>query len=100
MEAGDTEDDITRCICGHQDYPGPPLADDLSPDSLSDDAGGLFIQCDKCHVWQHGGCVGIMDESKSPDNYFCELCEKRLHNLMTDSRGYTTSSPILPAFQS
>lgn len=87
VDAAESEDDVTRCICGHQDYPGPPLADDLPSESLSEDAGGLFIQCDKCHVWQHGGCVGIMDESNSPDNYFCELCDKKLHSLMTDARG-------------
>lgn len=88
-EAGETEDDVTRCVCGHQEYPGPPLTDDstMPSDPLAEDAGGLFIQCDKCHVWQHGGCVGIMDESKSPENYFCESCDKRLHNVMTDSRG-------------
>lgn len=83
-----TEDDVTRCICGHQDYPGPPQSEDLDPNAdQSEDAGGLFIQCDKCHVWQHGGCVGIMDESKSPENYFCELCDRKLHNVTADLRG-------------
>lgn len=82
--------DITRCICGHQDYPGPPLSEDNKSraEAVSDDAGGLFIQCDKCSVWQHGGCVGIMDEDKTPEDYFCELCEKRLHQVFTDSRKY------------
>lgn len=82
--------DITRCICGHQEYPGPPLSEDNKSrtNASSDDAGGLFIQCDKCSVWQHGGCVGIMDEEKTPEDYFCELCEKRLHQVFTDSRGY------------
>lgn len=91
-ELGESEDDVTRCICGHQEYPGPPLTEDYASsvvpsDPASDDAGGLFIQCDKCHVWQHGGCVGIMDESNSPENYFCEQCDKRLHSVMTDPRG-------------
>lgn len=82
--------DITRCICGQQEYPGPPLSEDNKSrlDANSEDAGGLFIQCDKCSVWQHGGCVGIMDEDKTPENYFCELCEKKLHRVFTDSRGY------------
>lgn len=80
--------DITRCICGHQEYPGPPLTDDTkSRSDVSDDAGGLFIQCDKCSVWQHGGCVGIMDEDKTPEDYFCEQCDKRLHQVHTDPRG-------------
>ena len=86
----DGDDEITRCVCGMQDYPGPPLTDDfptITDPSQAEDAGGLFIQCDKCHVWQHGGCVGIMDETKSPDNYFCELCDKKLHNVLTDPKG-------------
>ncbi|KAL1296671.1 hypothetical protein AAFC00_000151 [Neodothiora populina] len=98
VEAGEGEDDVTRCVCGHQEYPGPPLTSDLSIEGVSEDAGGLFIQCDKCHVWQHGGCVGIMDESKSPENYFCEMCDKSLHNVMSDSRGqrYSRYLPLYP----
>ena len=86
----DADDEVTRCVCGLQDYPGPPSTDDcptIADPSQAEDAGGLFIQCDKCHVWQHGGCVGIMDETKSPENYFCELCEKKLHNVLTDPKG-------------
>lgn len=91
QDGGEADEDVTRCICGHQEYPGPPFTDEfastLPSDPASDEAGGLFIQCDQCHVWQHGGCVGIMDESKSPENYFCERCDKKLHSLMTDSKG-------------
>ena len=97
-DVGESEDDITRCVCGHQDYPGPPLTaeSNISLANVADDAGGLFIQCDKCHVWQHGGCVGIMDESNSPENYFCELCDKKLHSVTTDLRGqrYSTYLPL------
>ena len=92
------EDEVTRCVCGQQEYPGPPSdtgkSKDGQPPSLidsdvqNDEAGGLFIQCDICKVWQHGGCVGIMDEAASPDEYFCEECRKDLHKLMTSSRGY------------
>ncbi|KAG9944176.1 hypothetical protein KCU85_g8145, partial [Aureobasidium melanogenum] len=96
----DGDDEITRCVCGLQDYPGPPLTDDfptITDPSQAEDAGGLFIQCDKCHVWQHGGCVGIMDETKSPDNYFCELCDKKLHNVLTDPKGqrYSRYLPVM-----
>ncbi|KAF1988693.1 hypothetical protein K402DRAFT_18002 [Aulographum hederae CBS 113979] len=95
------EEEVTRCICGQQDYPGPP-ADAVTNrhhknshsvssvaviDPLSEDAGGLFIQCDICKVWQHGGCVGIMDEAASPDEYFCELCKPNTHQLKTDRNG-------------
>ena len=80
--------DITRCVCGQQDYPGPPLTEDTRARAdISEETGGLFIQCDKCSVWQHGGCVGILDEDKTPDDYFCELCDKKLHQVRTDPRG-------------
>lgn len=92
------EEEVTRCICGYQEYPGPPT--DLgrmkegpntslnTADISTDDIGGLFIQCDKCHVWQHGGCVGIMDEAASPDEYFCEECRPDFHKLARNSQGY------------
>src|SRR5438034_7929362 len=106
-EDGD-EEEITRCICGQQDYPGLPLGsreaanrsttvksgikDELgysaaASDILSEDAGSLFIQCDSCKVWQHGGCVGIMDEAMSPDEYFCEECRKDLHKIVSGLNG-------------
>lgn len=56
-------------------------------DPLADEPGSLFIQCDKCQVWQHGGCVGIMDEASCPDEYFCEECRKDLHKIITHSNG-------------
>lgn len=99
------EEEITRCVCGQQEYPGPPAETGKSRDGQSssladsdiqnDDAGGLFIQCDICKVWQHGGCVGIMDEAASPDEYFCEECRKDLHKLMTSSKGCVLF-PLVP----
>lgn len=98
------EDEVTRCICGHLEYPGMPIPVDDSPKinskgidvsdpsaaptTLPEDAGGLFIQCDVCKVWQHGGCVGIMDEAMSPDEYFCERCREDLHKITTAANGY------------
>ncbi|KMQ43640.1 Zinc finger, FYVE/PHD-type [Trichophyton rubrum] len=109
------EEEITRCICGHQDYPGLPAhrggaaaassskagKDDdgqgagSGADAQSDDAGSLFIQCDECKVWQHGGCVGIMEEASSPDEYFCERCRKDLHSIIVGPHGQK-SSQYLP----
>lgn len=92
------EDEVTRCLCGQQEYPGPPSDAGKSRDGLpasltdsdiqGDEAGGLFIQCDICKVWQHGGCVGIMDEAASPDEYFCEECRNDLHKVMVSPKGY------------
>ena len=99
----DEEEEVTRCICGQMDYPGMPNPIQDLPQSgsratsdakegtilhpLPEDAGGLFIQCDICKVWQHGGCVGIMDEAMSPDEYFCEQCRKDLHKITVTANG-------------
>ena len=102
------EEEVTRCICGNLDYPGmPSLAGGVtksdsrntsgpgfavSASMLPEDAGGLFIQCDVCKVWQHGGCVGIMDEAMSPEEYFCEQCRKELHKIKLSTNGYDLAS--------
>ncbi|CAL8578216.1 Histone deacetylase complex subunit [Xanthoria parietina] len=106
------EEEITRCVCGHQEYPGMPiasndpargrprntadLADAGSSVTLPEDTGGLFIQCDVCKVWQHGGCVGIMDEATSPEEYFCEQCRKELHTITITGTGqrYSNYLPV------
>ena len=95
----DGEEEITRCICGNQDYPGLPIANnnskpksDSDPPSFTEDATGWFIQCDNCHVWQHGGCVGLLDENTSPDEYFCEQCHPELHRVATMANGYDCST--------
>ncbi|KAJ5775680.1 uncharacterized protein N7511_000691 [Penicillium nucicola] len=100
----DEEEEVTRCLCGQQDYPGlppsrrealgrgtiklesVPIPSDPS-DIMADEIGSMFIQCDLCKVWQHGGCVGIMDEATSPDEYFCEECRKDLHKIQGESNG-------------
>jgi hypothetical protein len=88
------EDEVTRCVCGYLEYPGLPsdaaktgLAD---VEAQGDDLSGLFIQCDICKVWQHGGCVGIMSEEASPDEYFCEECRKDLHKVTASPKGYVS----------
>lgn len=106
-EEGDNDDEeITRCLCGQQEYPGLPPSrraalsrgrhrggdsrgspGDGSDALGSDDIGSMFIQCDSCKVWQHGGCVGIMDEAMSPDEYFCEECRRDLHKITNESNG-------------
>lgn len=88
------EDEITRCVCGYQEYPGPPS--DAAKSLEGDDLSGLFIQCDICKVWQHGGCVGIMDEAASPEEYFCEECRKDLHKVTTSPKGqkYSRYLPV------
>lgn len=96
----EVEEEVTRCICGNQEYPGLPNADptkifskdESDPASFAEDTTGWFIQCDICKVWQHGGCVGIMDEVTSPEEYFCERCRQELHRITVTANGYV---PIL-----
>ncbi|KAH0538700.1 hypothetical protein FGG08_004717 [Glutinoglossum americanum] len=116
------EEEITRCVCGNQEYPGAPvpittqsieadadpksnIKDEANPDSSittsdvpSDEYGGLFIQCDMCKVWQHGGCVGIWDQSTSPDEYFCEQCRRDLHRITIGMNGQRFSRYV-PALE-
>ena len=91
----EVEEEVTRCICGDQEYPGLPDPDpakivsvgESAPTSFAEDSTGWFIQCDICKVWQHGGCVGITDEATSPEEYFCEQCRKDLHRITTTANG-------------
>lgn len=91
----EVEEEVTRCICGNQEYPGLPdpdpaktvSKDESNPASFAEDTTGWFIQCDLCKVWQHGGCVGIMDEATSPEEYFCEQCRQDLHKSTTTTNG-------------
>ena len=96
------DDEAVRCICGFDDYPGPPQMGDadskhgikdgieepvITVAEVTEDLAGFFLQCDICKVWQHGGCVGIMNEDTSPDEYFCEECRKDLHRIYTATNG-------------
>ncbi|KAK8061375.1 Histone deacetylase complex subunit CTI6 [Apiospora phragmitis] len=96
------DDEAVRCVCGFEDYPGPPPLDedtkshalkdsiDLEPIfsiDITEDLGGFFVQCDTCKVWEHGLCVGIVTEESSPDNYYCEQCRRDLHKIYTASNG-------------
>ncbi|EPS45662.1 hypothetical protein H072_364 [Dactylellina haptotyla CBS 200.50] len=82
------EEGETRCVCGFKEYQGG------SDDSHTDLTDGLFIQCDQCHVWQHGLCVGIRDKALAPDNYFCEQCKPENHTLYEKKGGRTYSTYI------
>ncbi|KAK2624097.1 hypothetical protein QTJ16_006731 [Diplocarpon rosae] len=108
------DDEAVRCICGSEEYPGPPQNADedsktgfkerlkepiITPADVTEDLAGFFLQCDMCKVWQHGGCVGIMNEDTSPDEFFCENCRKDLHKIFTASNGQRYSH-YLPLYQS
>lgn len=92
-EAGDSNDEedgganeVTRCICGHQE-----LQSHAIKSSLSSIDTGLFIQCDECHVWQHGFCVGFKQEEDVPDVYYCERCRPERHLVVVRPTGRTST---------
>ncbi|KAI0019748.1 hypothetical protein F4780DRAFT_431121 [Xylariomycetidae sp. FL0641] len=108
------DDEAVRCICGKEDYPGPPPFDESPEHSIkdsidhraifaievTDDMAGFFVQCEICNTWQHGACVGFTTEESNPDDveYFCEQCRKDLHKVYTASNGqkYSVFLPIHP----
>lgn len=77
-EEEDGSAEITRCVCGSQEYP--------FPDADVEDTG-FMICCERCNVWQHGPCVGVMSENEAPDVYFCEECRPDLHELGSRNQG-------------
>ncbi|KAH9995456.1 hypothetical protein F4779DRAFT_197071 [Xylariaceae sp. FL0662B] len=97
------DDEAVRCICGHDEYPGPPPFDEDSKHGvkdaidhekifaieITDEMAGFFVQCEICNTWQHGACVGFTTEESNPDDlqYFCEQCRKELHKIYTASNG-------------
>ncbi len=89
-EEEDGSAEVTRCVCGSQDYP--------FPDADVEDTG-FMICCERCNVWQHGPCVGVMSENEAPDVYFCEECRPDLHELGSRNQGYpfhlSTLFPLL-----
>lgn len=96
------DDEVVRCVCGYDDYPGPPPFDHdskhgrdldsepISASEMTEDLAGFYLQCDLCNVWQHGACFGITDDASAPKEYFCELCKPSLHKVFTASNGYVT----------
>lgn len=79
----DDEQEVTRCICGQDELNtlaiNPQLAQLLQQEYQIKVDLGLFIQCDKCLVWQHGYCVGLFTDNDVPDKYWCELCKPEIH---------------------
>ncbi|ETN40197.1 uncharacterized protein HMPREF1541_04473 [Cyphellophora europaea CBS 101466] len=88
----DDPEEVTRCICGSSEYPGPTpsvvaAGKTSSVDPFNKDIGDFFVQCDKCLVWQHGGCMGFHDEANLPEEYYCELCKPKLHKIEITTHG-------------
>ncbi|XP_062913861.1 PHD finger protein 20-like protein 1 isoform X2 [Mobula hypostoma] len=59
-EESQEEDDsnaVVRCVCE------------------MDKENGFMIQCEECLCWQHGICMGLLEDN-IPDQYFCYICRE------------------------
>ncbi|GEQ71641.1 hypothetical protein JCM33374_g5327 [Metschnikowia sp. JCM 33374] len=83
----DEQGEVTRCVCGNDEIASvnSSLQQLLLREYNIKIDTGLFIQCDKCSVWQHGYCVGLFIDKDVPDKYWCEECKPGLHMFVTDS---------------
>lgn len=86
-ELPDEQDEVTRCVCGNEEIStiNASLQQLLAHEYHINIDTGLFIQCDKCLVWQHGYCVGLFINEDVPDKYWCEECKPDLHRILTDN---------------
>lgn len=75
-------EDVTRCVCGFQDYPGAPI----EPINGSEEDPHSYIQCDECKAWQHIGCLSF-SSGYLPADYFCEDCRPDIHIVLENSKG-------------
>lgn len=96
----DEEQEVTRCICGQEEVNTQGIKPDLQK-LLMDEYQikidqGLFIQCDKCSVWQHGYCVGLFINEDVPEKYWCEICKPDLHIFIYDSNDDNARSLYKP----
>lgn len=68
-------EDVTRCICGNEEFVSTPRTKALNAEP------GLYVQCERCNVWQHGFCMGFETEGDIPNEYYCEKCEPLFHRI-------------------
>jgi cohesin loading factor subunit SCC2 len=56
------KDEVNRCFCGrgHLDT--------------------FMVDCDRCHCWYHGSCIGITKDAV-PDEWICDECKLRVTML-------------------
>lgn len=88
----DDAEEVTRCICGNDELTtiDSAMASLLQQEYYIKIDTGLFIQCEKCLVWQHGYCVGLFINEDVPDEYWCEECKPELHRFIYGEDGRLT----------
>lgn len=85
----DEQEEVTRCVCGNDELAAidASLVTLLQTEYHLKVDTGLFIQCEKCLVWQHGYCVGLFASEDVPDKYWCEECKPDLHRMVQGASG-------------
>lgn len=82
-EEEEEEQGITRCICQETGVFRVSVfaAGRLIPPAGVDGAqeSDWMAECDGCHAWQHGACMGFKDEDGIPALYYCEKCRPDLY---------------------
>ncbi|WPK24473.1 hypothetical protein PUMCH_001747 [Australozyma saopauloensis] len=94
----DEQDEVTRCVCGNDELASvnPSLLRFLLHEYHIKVDTGLFIQCEKCLVWQHGYCVGLFTNDDVPDKYYCEECMPEYHLKVTSNTDAGERTLYLP----
>lgn len=94
----DDQDEVTRCVCGNDELASvnPSLLRLLQHEYHIKVDLGLFIQCEKCLVWQHGYCVGLFTNDDVPEKYYCEECMPEYHMKVTNNADYGDRTLYLP----
>lgn len=51
----------------------------LRPGVDESEAGEFMAECEICHAWQHGTCMGYQSPETMPLHYYCERCRPDLY---------------------
>lgn len=74
------KDDSVSCIC-----------------NTRHDDGQFMLDCDECHKWFHGACVGVIPENV-PARWFCDTCLIR-RKVRSRKNGDTGAAPSIDLSQ-
>lgn len=62
--------------------------EDACPECNQPDDGTMMIQCDDpfCAKWFHGKCVGLLEEPKEDESWFCKVCVEKQQSAFSRRR--------------
>jgi hypothetical protein len=77
---------VASCLLQYRENPFKQLPETLSPGELEpreevnrcfcgrDNLDTFMVDCDRCHSWFHGSCIGITKDTV-PELWFCDDCK-------------------------